>query len=148
MRMPLAADRTINSADDPDALSAYEAEKGYFDVLYECSGAQAALAAGLSALRPRGIILQLGLGGDMTLPMMQLTGKELDLRGSFRFHEEFETAVRLMQAGLINVKPLISHTLPMEEAVKAFEIASDRKQSMKAQIAFSRITEEETKPSG
>ncbi len=133
----VGADRTINSAQDTEALAAYQADKGYFDVLYECSGAEAALAAGLGALRPRGIILQLGLGGDMTLPMMQITGKELDLRGSFRFHEEFETAVRLMQSGLIDVKPLISHTLPLEEAVSAFDIASDRRQCMKALIAFS-----------
>ena len=60
-------------------------------------GAQPALTAGIGALRPRGIVMQLGLGGDMSVPMMQVTAKELDLRGSFRFHEEFEMAVRLMQ---------------------------------------------------
>jgi L-idonate 5-dehydrogenase len=60
-------------------------------VLYECTGVAAALAGGIAALRPRGVILQLGLGGDMTLPMMAITAKELDLRGSFRFHAEFAT---------------------------------------------------------
>jgi len=85
----------------------------------------------------RGVVLQLGLGGDLSVPMMQVTAKELDLRGCFRFHEEFATAVRLMQSGRVDVKPLISHSLPLEDALQAFEIASDRSQAMKAQIAFS-----------
>lgn len=130
------ADTVINMAQEPDGLAPYTANKGTFDVLFECSGAAPALAAGIAALRPRGVIVQLGLGGDMTLPMMAITAKELDLRGSFRFHEEFATGVRLMQKGLIDVKPLITHTLPLNEAVAAFEIASDRSRAMKAQIAF------------
>lgn len=131
------ADRTINTKDEPEALSAYSADKGTFDILYECSGAAAALAGGIAALRPRGIIVQLGLGGDMSLPMMAITAKELELRGSFRFHEEFATGVNLMRKGLIDVKPLITHTVPLDDALSAFEIASDRGRAMKAQIAFS-----------
>lgn len=130
------ADRTINMGSEPDGLTPYVAGKGTFDVLYECSGAAPALAAGIAALRPRAVIVQLGLGGDMAVPMMAITAKELDLRGSFRFHEEFATGVGLMQKGLIDVKPLITHTLPLSEAVAAFELASDRTRAMKAQIAF------------
>ena len=131
------ADRTINSAREPDALAAYGADKGYFDVLYECSGAAPALAGGIGAMRPRGVVLQLGLGGDMTVPMMAITSKELDIRGSFRFHGEFAIGVDLMRKGLIDVKPLITQTLPLDRAVEAFTLASDRTQAMKVQIAFS-----------
>ncbi len=129
-------DRTINSGDDPEGLAPYTAGKGYFDVLYECSGAAPALSAGIAALRPGGIIAQLGLGGDMTLPMMAITAKELELRGSFRFHKEFFSAVELMQKGLIDVKPLITHVVPLDDAEDAFKVASDRNCAMKAQIAF------------
>ena len=132
----VGADRTVNLSEDRDGLAPFAAGKGTFDVLYECSGAAPALVAGLQALRPRGVIVQLGLGGDMSLPMMLVTTKELDLRGSFRFHEEFAVAVKLMQGGLIDVRPLITHTLPLSEALTAFEIASDKGQSMKAQIDF------------
>lgn len=132
----VGADRVINTAKRPEALSAYNVDKGAFDVLYECSGAAAALTAGIAALRPRGIIVQLGLGGDMTLPMMAITAKELELRGSFRFHEEFATGVALMRKGLIDVKPLITHTVPLAQAISAFELASDRSKAIKAQIAF------------
>ncbi|MEZ2218356.1 L-idonate 5-dehydrogenase [Rhizobium sp. RCC_161_2] len=130
------ADRVINTKEDPEALAAYSADKGTFDVLYECSGAAPALVGGIAALRPRGIIVQLGLGGDMTLPMMAITAKELDLRGSFRFHEEFAFGVDLMRKGLIDVKPLITHSVPLNDAISAFEIASDRSRAMKAQIVF------------
>lgn len=132
----VGADCVINTGRDPDALLAYGAEKGHFDVLYECTGVAAALAGGIAALRPRGVILQLGLGGDMALPMMAITAKELELRGSFRFHPEFAVGVGLMQKGLIDVKPLITQTLPLAEAEIAFRLASDRSQAMKAQIAF------------
>lgn len=137
MAKAAGADRVINSKDEPDALAAYSADKGTFDVLYECSGAAVALAGGIAALRPRGVIVQLGLGGDMTLPMMAITSKELELRGSFRFHEEFAVGVELMRKGLIDVKPLITHTVGLNDAISAFEIASDRSKAMKAQIAFS-----------
>lgn len=133
----VGADRVINTAAEPDALAAYGADKGSFDVLYECTGVAAALAGGIAAMRPRGVILQLGLGGDMALPMMAITAKELDLRGSFRFHAEFAIGVGLMQKGLVDVRPLITHTVGLDQVETAFRLASDRSQAMKAQIVFS-----------
>ena len=73
---------------------------------------------------------------DVSLPVQALTAKELQLRGSFRFHAEFFTGVSLMRKGLIDVKPLITHTLPLADAVQAFRVAGDRGQAIKAQIAF------------
>jgi len=133
----VGADKMINMSESPDSLAPYAKDKGYFDVLFECSGSPQALTAGISAMRPRGVVMQLGLGGDMNIPMMMITAKELDLRGSFRFHEEFAYAVELMRKGLIDVKPLISHSMPFNQAVSAFEIANDRNQAMKTQIEFS-----------
>ncbi len=137
MARRVGADQTINMATDPDGLAGFAADKGTFDVLYECSGAAPALSAGIAAMRPRGVVLQLGLGGDMSVPMMAITAKELDLRGSFRFHAEFATGVSLMQKGLIDVKPLVTHTVPLADAEAAFRLASDRTQAIKAQIDFS-----------
>lgn len=132
----VGADRVINTGTNPEALNDYTAGKGSFDVLYECSGAAPALAGAIPAMRPRSVIMQLGLGGDMTLPVQAMTAKEIDLRGSFRFHEEFAMAVKLMQAGRINVEPLISHTMPIDQAVAAFELAGDRSRAMKVQLSF------------
>lgn len=132
----VGVDRGVNMAQDPEGLAPFAQGKGQFDILFECSGAAPALAAAIPAMRPRGVVVQLGLGGDMTLPMQALTAKELDLRGTFRFHAEFARGVALMQAGQIDVRPLITHTVALDEAEAAFRLASDRTQAMKAQIAF------------
>ncbi len=133
----LGADRGINVARAPDQLAAYGQDKGTFDVLLEASGQERALTAALEVLRPRATIVQVGLGaGPFTLPINMLVAKELDLRGTFRFHEEFAIAVSLMRKGLIDVKPLVTATLPFDRAIEAFELASDKSQSMKVQLAF------------
>ena len=132
----IGADRVVNMSDDPQGLKPYAADKGSFDVLFECTGNEHALAGAIEVMRPRGVVMQLGLGGDMNVPVQALTAKELSLRGSFRFHEEFPLAVAMMQKRLIDVAPLITHTVPLAEAEKAFHIASDRAQAIKAQIAF------------
>lgn len=132
----VGADAVHNVAEDPQALDQYTAEKGNFDVLFECSGVAAALAGTIPALRPGAVIMQLGLGGDMTLPVQAMTAKEIQLRGSFRFHAEFFSAVSMMQAGRLDVKPLITQTLPLDQAVEAFDLASDRGRAIKVQIEF------------
>lgn len=132
----IGVEHGINTADSDHALTQWHEDKGYFDVLFECSGVATALASAIPAMRPGGVVVQLGLGGDMTLPVQQMTAKEIQLRGSFRFHDEFFTGVALMQRGQIDVKPLITHTLPFEQAVEAFELAGDRTQAMKVQLQF------------
>lgn len=130
------ADRTINIAAEPDALASFSVDKGTFDVMFEASGNEAALRGGFEAVRPGGVIVQLGLGGEMKLPMNTVVAKELELRGTFRFHEEFALAVELIGKGLVDVKPLISATMPFTQATEAFELAMDRSQSMKVQLSF------------
>jgi L-idonate 5-dehydrogenase len=80
----VGADRTINVATEPEALRAYEAEKGHFDVVFEASGAASALQSGLAVVRPRGVIVQIGQGGETRLPLSALVGREIELRGTFR----------------------------------------------------------------
>lgn len=132
----LGATHAINVGSDAAALDPWRAGKGVFDTLFEASGNQAALRTALDVLRPGATLVQLGLGGEMTLPINSIVAKELQLRGTFRFDPEFELAVRLMGEGLIDVKPLITATMPFENAVAAFELASDRAQSMKVQLTF------------
>ncbi|MGY3454474.1 L-idonate 5-dehydrogenase [Bradyrhizobium sp. USDA 4353] len=132
----LGASHALNVGAEPSALDPWRAGKGTFDVLFEASGNQAALRAALDVMRPGGVIVQLGLGGEMTLPLNTLVTKELQLRGTFRFDREFDLAVRLMGEGLLDVKPLISATLPFQEAISAFELASDRSRAMKVHLTF------------
>ena len=132
----IGADTTLNVAETSDALSAFTADKGHFDVLFECSGVAAALAAAVPAMRPKSTIVQLGLGGDMTLPLQAMTAKELSLKGSFRFHPEFRQAVEMMQSKRLNVAPLVTQEIPMDQAQDAFELASNREKAIKVQLRF------------
>lgn len=132
----IGADQAINAVTGEEVIETFQNGKGTFDVHFECSGAAAALASGVACLRPGGVLVQLGLGGDMTTPMQTLTAKEISLKGSFRFHAELEIAVRQMQSGLIDVSPLLTHTFELKEAVDAFETANDRTCAMKVQIDF------------
>ena len=132
----LGADLALNVSCQPAALAKYHDGKGHFDILFECSGAPSVLGSAVVALRPQATIVQLGLGGNMTLPLQQLTAKELVLKGSFRFHDEFASAVEMLQSGHLDVSPLVTHLFPMKDAVKAFELASDRSKAIKVSLSF------------
>ena len=132
----MGADRTINVAQDKTWVSRHSADKGTFDVMLECSGNERALRDGLEVMRPRGVVVQLGLGGDVSIPQNMVVSKELSICGSFRFHAEFALAVRLINEGRVDLSPVVTHTFPMLQAREAFELASDRKQAMKVLIDF------------
>ncbi|TIX21139.1 MAG: L-idonate 5-dehydrogenase, partial [Mesorhizobium sp.] len=108
----IGADRTINVATHAEAMDGYAANKGYFDVVFEAAGQ----------------------GATAELSMSVIVTKEIQVKGSFRFDTEFALAVDLIGSGRIDVAPLLSNTLPLAEARKAFELASDKSQSMKVQI--------------
>jgi len=132
----IGADRTINVASEPDALNGYSANKGYFDVHFEASGNERAVRSGLEVLKPRGILVQLGLGGDISLPQNTIVAKEIEMKGTFRFHEEFGQAVDLINQKRVDFSQLLSEIYPVADAVKAFEVAGDRSRSMKVQLSF------------
>ncbi len=132
----MGADETINLRADAQGLDKYKADKGQFDVVFEASGSAAAVLSALDVIAPRGVLVTVGLGGDMSLPMNQIVAKEVDLRGTFRFHAEFATAVQFLNSGLIDGRPVITQVLPMSRALEAFALAADKSQSLKVQIAF------------
>jgi L-idonate 5-dehydrogenase len=132
----MGAAHTINVAQDSAWVQRYSANMGSFDVMLECSGNGAALRAGLEVMRPRGVVVQLGLGGDVTIPQNLVVAKELEIRGSFRFHAEFALAVRLINEGRVDLWPVITHTLALSQARAAFELAGDRQRAMKVLLDF------------
>ena len=132
----IGADAAINMRADPAGLDRFTGDKGYFDVVFEASGSGAALAAALPAARPGAVIVQIGTGGDITVPLSVLVAKEIQLRGTFRFDVEFEWAVGFIASGAIGVAPLLTEVVPIDDAVRAFELAGDRSRAMKVQLAL------------
>lgn len=132
----MGAGLTLNVARDSGWVGRYSADKGTFDVMLECSGNQRALRDGLEVMRPRGTVVQLGLGGDVSVPQNVVVAKELSITGSFRFHAEFAVAVKILNERRMDFSPVVTQTFPMSEAVRAFQLAGDRQRAMKVLLDF------------
>jgi L-idonate 5-dehydrogenase len=130
------ADETLNVGEAPEGLKNYVAATRKLDVIFEASGNAAALKAAVESLRPRGLVVQVGLGSEMALPTNIIVTREIEVRGTFRFTSEFALAVDLMNRGRVNVKPLVTAKVPFVEARSAFEIAGDRARSAKVLLDF------------
>ena len=134
--LKMGADHAIDASADPDWATRYEANKGTFDVAFEASGNERATRAAMMATRARGILVQLGMGGDMNVPMNMAVTKEIDVRGSFRFYEEFGWAVDCIASGRIDVLPILTETIAATDADRAFALAGDRSRAMKVHLSF------------
>ena len=132
----MGATRTLNVVDDAAAISAFSADKGYFDTAFECSAAPAALRSAVESVRPLGTIIQVGVAGELPVSVNLLVSKEIELKGTHRFHAEFAEAVRLIDTAAIDVEPIVTDSYPLERAREAFEIAADRSRSVKVQLTF------------
>ncbi len=130
-------DEAVNVASDDKAVDRYSTGKGVFDVVFEASGNSAAILNGLAFARPCARMVQVGLtGSDVSLPLNMVTAKEIELVGTFRFHEEFGWAVTALAQGHIDPGPLLTEVMPLENAKAAFDLASDRSRAMKVQLSF------------
>lgn len=133
----IGATRVINLTQEPDAMASFGEGKGHFQVAFECSAAPAALKTGITALRPQGTMVQVGVAGDLPVPINLVVGNEIHLIGTHRFHAEFRQAVTLIDSGAIAVAPIITTSFPIDKAVEAFELAHDRTSAVKVQLTFS-----------
>ncbi len=127
----VGAARTIRGDQEPDALASPQ-----FDVAFEASGSFAALKACVAATKRGGTIVQVGTLPHEPLPFVvnEIMSKELDLKGAFRWGIEFDWAVEYISSGRVDVTPLLSGQFPLQDAVKAFELAKDKSQSTKVQL--------------
>lgn len=130
------ADDAIHANESPDALAAHSHGKGTFDVALEASGSEQAIVSAIEVLRPGGVLLQVGLGGTVGIPLSTLVGKEIALRGTFRFDAEFRDAVDLINRRAVTLDPFITATMPISKAREAFDLATNRSSAMKVQLSF------------
>ena len=132
----LGATKTINVRTAPEQLEAYNVDKGYFDIAFECSAAAPAIKSAVMATRPQGTIVAVGVSGDVAVPLNLIVGKEIHFIGTHRFTSEYADAVRLIDQRKVDVRPIISASFKLEDALAAFEAAGDRTRSIKVQLSF------------
>ena len=132
MARSVGADRTVRS----DQVAAAELAD-IAEVSIEAAGSPAALATCLAATRRGGRIIQVGtLPPELRFPANSLMARELDYRGAFRAHLEFDWAVQAIRSRRVDVRPLISAQLPLSQSKQAFELALDRTRSTKVQLVL------------
>ncbi|WP_136440053.1 L-idonate 5-dehydrogenase [Pacificoceanicola onchidii] len=133
----LGATEVINMSRNGARMERFSNGKGHFDVVFECSGASPAIQGAMAAVRPQGRIVQVGTGGQASVPLSAIVGKEMTWQGTQRFrHIEFHEAVRLIRTGGLDVSPMVTGQFPLEEATTAFETAGDRSRAVKVHLMF------------
>jgi L-idonate 5-dehydrogenase len=136
----MGATKTICVSAHSDGITEHIANHGPFDIVFECSAAEPAILSAIAAVRARGTIVQVGVAGSLSLPINAIVGKEINFKGTHRFHPEFEQAVDLIDRGVIDVTPIITQTYPMEDAVEAFATAANREKAVKVQLQLDSVS--------
>ncbi len=106
------------------------------DVVFDASGAAAAIASGLDALAPGGCLVLIGMpGAPVAFDVVAAQVKEVRVETVFRYAHVYPRALALMGSRRIDVRPLITDRYPFAESVAAFEYAAAPKPtSVKVQI--------------
>ncbi|XP_043536204.1 sorbitol dehydrogenase-like isoform X1 [Chiloscyllium plagiosum] len=92
------------------------------DISIECTGAELCVQGGVYATKSGGVLVLVGLGQPSTnIPLLDLIVREVDIRGVFRYCNTWPVAIDMLASKRIDVKPLITHRFPLEEALEAFE---------------------------
>ena len=128
---------TINIRDRTAAEAISEATEGWgADVVFECSGAAPAILGVPQLARPGGTVVLVGMPVDpVPVDIVGLQAKELRIETVFRYANVYDRAIALIAAGKVNLKPLISLSLPFEDSIAAFERAAEgRDTDVKIQI--------------
>jgi 2-desacetyl-2-hydroxyethyl bacteriochlorophyllide A dehydrogenase len=105
------------------------------DVVFECSGSPAALAAALKCARPGGTVVLGGIYGRAIPARLDIVvTKELRLRGTAAYADEFPTVISHLSAGTLRAEEFVSHTFSLDDVDSAFRTQMDPEQSLKVQV--------------
>ena len=105
-------------------------------IVFECSGAAPAILHMHEAARPGGAVVLVGMPVDpVRVDIVGLQAKELRVETVFRYANVYDRAIALIASGKVDLKPLISGTIPFEDSVTGFDRAVEaRETDVKLQI--------------
>jgi L-iditol 2-dehydrogenase len=129
----LAADHVINAAKGDVAEVVNEITDGEgADVVIEAVGKSSTILRTIDLVRVGGRIHVAGLSVErfVTEPptfWMKALLKEVTVETSRSYAAgNWRTAIKLVSKGLVNCEALVSHTFPLEDAARAFEVADSK----------------------
>jgi len=119
----LGASATINPAKSSLKEAVLELTNGKgADVALEAVGYAKTFADAVSVTKLGGYVVAVGnLEKKAEFDLQELVARELTFTGSYASSGEFRKCIDLVASGRINVEPLISDVLPLQEGQRAFE---------------------------
>jgi 2-desacetyl-2-hydroxyethyl bacteriochlorophyllide A dehydrogenase len=125
MARQLGASETMNNLEvDPVEWILAKTDQMGVDASFEAAGLQATLLQSLKSLKKGGTANLLGLfeKPEAILPVNLLVQREIQLAGSQGYCWDFQDSLTLLKKGVIDLKPLITHRLKIENLQEGFEI--------------------------
>lgn len=94
-----------------------------FDVVVVTSGAQDSLLQAVELCRPQGVVVVIAIYPEpVLLDPTRVVYREAQIRGSFTYtRRDFLEATRLVNEGIVDVKPLITHRVGLTDAPRMFQ---------------------------
>lgn len=108
-----------------------------FDVVADVTGVPAVIEQSMAYVRPRGKIWVFGVapaGSRINLDPYEIFRKDLSVIGSFAVNRTFPQSIALIQNGAVQVEPLVSHLLPLDDFQRGFDLAQTDPKRMKIQF--------------
>ncbi|KAJ9144572.1 GroES-like protein [Pleurostoma richardsiae] len=114
-------------------------ENPYFAprTVLECTGVESSVITGCFTVRRGGSVVVIGVGKAImnNLPFMHISLAEIDLKFINRYRDTWPAGIACLSGGILSLKELVSHTFPLEQAIKALDVCSDLSNgSIKVQI--------------
>ncbi|BDR52591.1 putative D-xylulose reductase [Bombiscardovia nodaiensis] len=107
------------------------------DRVFECSGNPEAYRDILKLGAPGNTTVIVGMPSESVVPLdvVEAQSKETDIKTIFRYANVYQKAIDVVAGGKIDVKPFISKTFSIDQAVEAFDrVAEGRPEDVKIQI--------------
>jgi len=123
----------INSAQENLIARVKELSGGFgATVAIDAAGILAALDILTQAVCPAGRIVTMGFSKEPSeVAQLNITAKELDVRGSRLQNNKFPAVISDYQAGLIDLTGQVSHVIPFDDALQAFSLIDSRDPAVK-----------------
>lgn len=105
------------------------------DKTIDACGAQSSIRLAILATKSGGVAVFVGMGeSEIQIPLINALVREVDIRGVFRYANDYTDALDLLASGKIDVKPLITHNYKIEDTVEAFETSKSGQGVIKVMI--------------
>ncbi len=103
-------------------------EEAGVDIAFEAAGVQAAVDDAFSAVRPGGKVILAGIpDNDKTSFSASLARRKgLTIKLVRRMKHTYPRAIELVSKDLVDVRSLVTHRFPLEQALEAFRVATRR----------------------